>query len=244
MHVCTQSGLQDTPQKLLVSCKRYFEVWLLNPSTLQHFYIIFLQYSHPHQLKVSLSSNSPIIRSSQAPEAVLFELVEQKKTGSRLPCSSAVFAQLSSLPSQTSHSHPNLREDRPLQWQGLFLNEGTKLWKHYASNDRKTTWDSRRRLVAWMKSYAHEYLLSTSFQVRPLGSLLTAPWQAVSVCLWHSAAAHQADILLRVPCRLANNCLDCSADRVRSWLSSSTFHARVKFPFLVFFLVTPAPCHL
>lgn len=63
------------------------------------------------------------------------------------------------------------------------------------------------------------------------------------VCLWHSAAAHQADILLRVPCRLANNCLDCSADRVRSWLSSSTFRARVKFPFLVFFLVTPAPCH-
>lgn len=31
-----------------------------------------------------------------------------------------------------------------------------------------------------------------------------------------------------------HNCLDSSADRARSWLSSSTFHARAKFPFLVF----------
>lgn len=31
-----------------------------------------------------------------------------------------------------------------------------------------------------------------------------------------------------------HNCLDSRADRARSWLSSSTFHARAKFPFLVF----------
>lgn len=31
-----------------------------------------------------------------------------------------------------------------------------------------------------------------------------------------------------------HNCLDSSADRARSWLSSGTFHARAKFPFLVF----------
>lgn len=89
-----------------------------------------------------------------------------------------------------------LREDRPLQRQGLFLNEGIKLWKHHASNDRKKTWDFRRRLVAWIKPHTHDYLLQHNFSSKAFGISVNCPMTisvSVSVAFcscppgWHPA---------------------------------------------------------
>lgn len=77
---------------------------------------------------------------------------------------------------------------------------------------------------------------SKSFQVVPLQDLCSLSQNnhcIIAFVAFYSCPSrcHPVKSTLQT-CR--HTCLDSSADRVRSWLSSRTFHARAKFPFLVF----------